>query len=60
LLKQKGMIEFNEESKGAAGSEAVQITNDLYNRIKFMEMAAFFFGYADSEWLLSNMSFDIF
>lgn len=46
LLKQKGMIEFNEEGKGAAGSEAVQITNDLYNRIKFMEMAAFFFGYA--------------
>jgi len=46
LLKQKGMIDFNDESKGAAGSEAVQITNDLYNRIKFMEMAAFFFAYA--------------
>lgn len=40
------MIEFNDEAKGAAGSEAVQVTNDLYNRIKFMEMAAFFFGYA--------------
>ena len=46
ILKQKGMIEFNDEDKGAAGSEAVQITNDLYNRIKFMEMASFFFGYA--------------
>ena len=46
ILKQKGMIEFNDEAKGAAGSEAVQITNDLYNRIKFMEMASFFFGYA--------------
>jgi hypothetical protein len=31
---------------GSSTSEAVQITNDLYNRVKFMEMAAFFFGYA--------------
>lgn len=51
LLRQKGLIsnEYNDEKKEtgtAGGSEAVQITNDLYNRVKFMEMAAFFFGYA--------------
>ena len=34
------------KSGGTNTSEAVQVTNDLYNRVKFMEMAAFFFGFA--------------
>ena len=48
MLKQKGLIsnEYTDDSKKVGGSEAVQITNDLYNRVKFMEMAAFFFGYS--------------
>lgn len=50
LLKQKGLIsteyDDNKNTNTGSTSEAVQITNDLYNRVKFMEMAAFFFGYA--------------
>lgn len=50
ILKQKGLIsteyDDNKNNGGSNSSENMQITNDLYNRVKFMEMAAFFFGYA--------------
>ena len=48
ILQAHGKVNPNllMSSNQSENYESVQITNDIYNRIQFIEMASFFFGYS--------------
>lgn len=48
MLQAHGKVNPNllMSSNQSENYESVQVTNDIYNRIQFIEMASFFFGYS--------------